>query len=117
MVLQISLPAEASIFRNSHRRICQLMRHPVLWSEETEGLTLCPLDGSKLLKREGLDDPETIKTRLEEYKERTYPLVDYFKEEKVTINEIKGEQAVEEVFHDILKGVGFEPKSSLEPKK
>ena len=81
------------------------MRHPVLWSKETEDLTLCPLDGSKLLRREGLDDPETIKTRLEEYKERTFPLVDYFKEEIIIINEIKGEQTVEKVFQDMLKAI------------
>jgi len=54
------------------------MRHSILFNDETKDLTICPLDGSKLVKREGLDDPKTIKVRLKEYAERTYPIFDYF---------------------------------------
>ena len=54
----------------------------ILYSKETENLTSCPLDGSKLIRRKGLDDLETLKVRLKEYKERTFPLLDYFKEER-----------------------------------
>ena len=102
-IFEILLSAQESIFRNSHRRICELMRHPILWTKETEKLQHCPLDGSKLLKREGLDDPETIKIRLEEYKKRTFPLIDFFKKQKLIVKNINGEQAVGDVFKDILK--------------
>jgi len=104
-VISILLSAEQSIWRNSHRRICKLMRHPILWTKETEHLKHCPLDGSELIKRKGLDDPEVIKTRLKEYKERTFPLINYFKEQVLAIKEIKGEQTVADVFADILKAI------------
>jgi len=102
-VILINISPEETIFRNSHRRICQLMRHPILYNEETKNLKICPLDGSKLIKREGLDDPETIKVRLEEYKKRTYPVLEIFKKEGIKINEINGEQTVANVFADIIK--------------
>ena len=101
--VSIKLSAERSIFRNSHRRICELMRHPIIYNEETNRLTKCPLDGSKLMKREGLDDPETIKVRLKEYEERTYPLIKYFKGQGLKVKEISGSGSVAEVFNEILK--------------
>ena len=104
MVL-IEISAQETIFRNSHRRICELMRHPVLYNKETIKLTMCPLDGSKLMKRKGLDDPETIKVRLKEYEERTLPLLEYFKNQGVKVKKIKGEQSVADVFRDILKTI------------
>ncbi len=102
-VFQILLSPEATIFRNSHRRICELMRHPILWNKETENLKHCPLDGSKLVRRKGLDNPEVIKTRLKEFAERTLPLIDFYKDHKFTIKKFKGEQSVEGLFKDILK--------------
>ncbi len=101
----IKISAKETIFRNSHRRICELMRHPTLYNKETVKLTKCPLDGSKLIRRKGLDDPETIKIRLKEYEERTLPLIDYFKKEGVRVKEINGEQSVSDVFNDILRAV------------
>jgi len=102
-IVLLKLRAEESIWRNSHRRICELMRHPVLYSKETIKLTLCPLDGSKLIKREGLDDPEIIKIRLKEYKERTFPLVDYFKKENLEVKQVDGSPPPAVVFEKILK--------------
>ena len=99
----IEISPEETIFRNSHRRLCELMRHPILYNKETEKLTNCSLDGSKLVKRKGLDDPETIKVRLKEYKERTLPLLEHFEEEKIEVKKINGEQSVAEVFSDIIK--------------
>jgi adenylate kinase len=95
---------KTTILRNNQRKICQLMRHPILSTKkEFLKLTHCPLDGSKLVKRKGLDDPETIKVRLKEYRERTFPLVDYFKKEGLKVKEVNGEQSVADVFRDILK--------------
>jgi adenylate kinase len=98
----IDVGSEETIFRNSNRKICELMRHPILYSKETENLENCPLDGSKLIKRKGLDDPETIRVRLEEYKNRTVPVFDIFKKEGIEINKINGERPVVDVFSDIL---------------
>jgi len=104
-VILLKLSPEQTIWRNSRRRICELMRHPILYTKETAKLTRCPLDGSKLLRRKGLDDPETIKIRLKEYKERTFPLIKYFKEQGLKVKTINGEKSVDAVFKDVLKAI------------
>lgn len=101
----IEIKPEQTIFRNSHRKICELMRHPILFNKETEELTTCPLDGSKLLKREGLDDPETIKVRLKEYADRTMPVFDYFEKNGFKVKKINGEQSVADVYKDVLSAI------------
>lgn len=104
-VFLIDISAKETIFRNSHRRICELMRHPVLYNKETVKLTMCPLDGSKLIRRKGLDDPETVKVRLKEYKERTFPLIELFEKQGMKVKKINGEQSVANVHKDILKTI------------
>jgi len=99
----LEITAETTIFRNSHRKICELIRHPILFNKETEKLTKCPLDGSNLVKREGLDDPEVIKKRLQVFKEQTLPVLEYVKKEGLSVNKINGEQTVSDVFRDILE--------------
>lgn len=105
-VILIEVGAEQTIFRNSHRRICELMRHPILYSEETKNLERCPIDGSKLIRREGLDEPETIKIRIKEYQERTLPLLEYFEKQGMKAQKINGEQSVADVYNDILQRLG-----------
>ncbi len=104
-IVSIELTEDQTIARNSHRRICQLMRHPILYVPETAHLTICPLDGSTLQKREGLDDPETIKVRLKEYRERTLPLFAYFEQQGFSVKKINGNESVSQVFSDITKAL------------
>lgn len=104
-IVLLDVSAEESIFRNSHRRICELMRHPVLHSRETARLKLCPLDGSKLLKRMGLDDPKTIIIRLKEYRERTLPIISLFREQGLTVKRVNGSPAPAIVFKNILRAL------------
>lgn len=105
-VVLIEISPEETIRRNSNRRICKLMRHPILSTEKSFlALKNCPLDGSKLLRRKGLDDIETIKVRLREYRERTLPLISYFKEDGLAVKKINGEQSVEKVHEDILRAI------------
>lgn len=101
----LEIKPEETIYRNSNRRICELMRHSILHNKETEKLTICPIDGSKLIKRKGLDDPETIKVRLKEYKERTFPIFDYLKSKGMDIKKVNGEQSVADVHKDILSAM------------
>lgn len=103
ILLQIS--EKESLFRNSHRRICQLMRHPILYSKETKKLKKCPLDGSPLVKRKGLDEPETIKVRLKEYRERTFPIIKYFQKRKLPIIKINASPPPSIVFKEIIKKI------------
>ena len=104
ILLEIS--AQETIHRNSHRQICELMRHPILYSKENAKLTNCPLDGSKLVRRQGLDDPKTIEVRLERYREQTLPVVDYLKENGFTIAKVNGSPVPAIVFKNILKALG-----------
>ncbi|MFH1968026.1 MAG: nucleoside monophosphate kinase [bacterium] len=101
----LEISAETTVFRNSNRKICELMRHSILFNKETENLTLCPLDGSKLVKRKGLDDKESIKVRIKEYNERTLPMVEYFEKNSIKVKKINGEQSVSDVFENILKAI------------
>lgn len=103
-VFYIKISAEQTIYRNSHRKICDLMRHSILFTKETDKLTTCPMDGSKLVKRE-LDTPETIKVRIKEFQERTFPMIEVYKKRGVPIIEINGEQSVSDVFQDISKSL------------
>ncbi len=104
-LILLEIKPEETIFRNSHRKICELMRHSILFNKETENLTVCPLDGSKLIKRKDLDEPETIKVRLKEYAERTLPMVEYFEKNNIKVKKINGEQTVAEVFKDVLEAI------------
>jgi adenylate kinase len=103
-VILIKLSDKEVIRRNTHRKTCELMRHPILYSKETAKLTRCPFDGSKLLIRKD-DNPEAIKLRLREYRKNTLPLVDYFKKQGLKVKKINGEQSVADVFKDILKAL------------
>lgn len=105
-IVHLDLSVEQSIRRNSHRRICSLLRHPILYSDETKNLTRCPFDGSQLLRRVGLDDPETIEIRFKEYEERTKPMLKFFAAHGFEVKRINGEQTVEQVFKDILEALG-----------
>jgi adenylate kinase len=109
-VIEIQLKDESSIFRNSHRRVCENCGYPVVYSFETEMWKFCPLCGGKIVDRGVLDDPETIKVRLVEYKERTKPVLDYFKERGYQIIEIDGEPLPDVVTQNLfeeLKKVNF----------
>jgi adenylate kinase len=101
----IEIKAETTIFRNSHRRICELIRHSILFSPETENLTKCPLDGSDLVKRKGLDDLETIKKRIEVFKEQTFPVTKIIEKQGLQLHKVNGEQTVSDVHKDIVEAI------------
>ncbi len=104
LVISISVEEDDSIYRNKNRRVCRLMRHSILSHPETVNLTICPVDGSELEKRK-LDDPETIKVRLKEFKELSFPVFNYFRENGVKVEEIDGKGSISDVFSRILKAV------------
>lgn len=100
-VLGIKIGPKASIFRNSHRRICRQCRFSLVYTLENEKLKKCPRCGGELVKRV-LDKPETIKIRLREYKKRTEPIYRFLKERKIKITTINGESSVEKVWQSVL---------------
>ncbi len=102
LVIALQVEEEESIKRNENRRVCTLMRHPIINSPETKDLSICPIDGSPLQKRE-LDKREVIKTRLQEFKEQTLPVLDYLSKQGVFISYVDGKGTVADVFYRVLK--------------
>lgn len=101
-VINLQISAETTLWRNANRKICELMRHSIIFNPETEHLTMCPLDGSALKKREKLDDPETIKVRLKEYAERTSPIIDFYENQGIKVNKVNGEKTIAEVHAEVM---------------
>lgn len=102
-VIEIKLKEETSIFRNSHRRVCENCGYPVVYSFETEMWRFCPMCGGKIVDRGTLDKPETIKVRLVEYRDRTKPVIDYFINRGYSIIEIDGEPLPDIVTQNIFE--------------
>lgn len=105
-IIFLDITPEETIYRNSNRRICELIRHPILFNDETKNLEYCPIDGSKLIRREGLDDVESIKVRIREFEERTLPLIDFFEREGVSVNKVDGAVPPAGVFDQVMKAIG-----------
>ncbi|OGN29146.1 MAG: hypothetical protein A3A33_02700 [Candidatus Yanofskybacteria bacterium RIFCSPLOWO2_01_FULL_49_25] len=101
-IFHITLSEDESVRRNSNRRICKKNRHPIPDLPEFRSMTVCPHDGSELVRRE-LDTPEVARIRYREYLKRTTPVFDFFKERKYPIIEIDGERGIENVSEDIQK--------------
>ncbi|MFH1769131.1 MAG: nucleoside monophosphate kinase [Parcubacteria group bacterium] len=101
-VFHITLPEEESIRRNSKRRICKAERHPIPDIPRYKDIDGCPWDGSEVTTR-ALDNPEVIKERLKEYKNRTEPVIKYMIDRGYSIIEINGNESIESVSHEILK--------------
>jgi len=101
-IIKLEINPETTIFRNSNRKTCELMRHSILFSKETENLTVCPLDGSNLRKRED-DSAEAITVRLNQYAERTFPILEYIEKNGFKMNKINGERSVVDVYKDVLE--------------
>ena len=94
--LLIDVPEEEVIRRLGGRRTCEKAGH-VFHVEfnppEKEGV--CDVDGSRLIIRDD-DKPEVIRHRLEQYREKTEPLVSYY-EDKGLLRRIDGTASPDEV--------------------
>ncbi len=103
-VLFIDVPDEEVLRRNSKRRVCSscgkiyhLESNPPL----KEGLCDC---GGKLFIRED-DKEEVIMERLRVYREKTAPLIDFYKNNGLLFS-VDGCGSVEEVHSRIIKTIG-----------
>lgn len=100
-IISINISADASLFRNKQRRVCELNRHPIPSLTENKHLAFCPIDGSPIISRED-DAPETIKKRYQVYLAETEPILDFLIKKGYNLITINGEQSIEEVHRDIL---------------
>jgi adenylate kinase len=111
----IEVPEEEVIRRLGGRRTCEAEGH-VFHVEfnppEKDGL--CDIDGSKLIVRED-DSPEVIKHRLEQYHEKTEPLVSYYEDQGI-LQRLEGAHPpdeVEERIHALLATLRREEEEGM----
>ncbi|MCI0524428.1 MAG: adenylate kinase [Acidobacteria bacterium] len=101
--MRVGVREETLFKRLTGRRTCAKcgeIYNTYLRPPKLEGV--CDLDGAPLTHRSD-DNPESVRKRLEEYRQSTAPLIDYYRESGRLI-EVDGELPVEEVFEK-LRGV------------
>ncbi len=101
--IRLDISEETTIERNSKRVICSQGGFPIFNKEDEER---CEREGGTPEKRI-LDDPEVIKVRLKEYRERTYPSIERLKEEGYNVLEVDGSPAPDDVFESILRALNM----------
>ena len=95
-VLYLNVPDEEIIMRLSGRltcRNCQATYHRVFTPPKVEGI--CDVCGGELYQRAD-DSEETVKRRLEIYKENTAPLIEYYRDKGLLV-EVDGVGVLEEI--------------------
>ncbi len=100
-VILINISKKESYNRLTKRKQWNKCGQLFPWIGEFKNLKKCNKCGGKLVVRPD-DNLASIKKRLEEYKNKTVPVVNLYKKrgELIVIN---GEQSIENVFKDILK--------------
>lgn len=100
LVIDIYIDAEDTIWRNTHRKICQACGKPIPFLPETENLRECPVCGSKLVTRK-LDKLEIIRERIAAYQRDTQPAMDYLVNHNL-LTKVDGKQSMEKVSRAIM---------------
>jgi adenylate kinase len=94
--LLIEVPDEEVVRRLGGRRTCAKNGHIFhVEFDPPKEPDVCDIDGSRLVTRED-DKPEVIRHRLEQYREKTEPLVGYY-EDKGLLRRVDGAQSPDEV--------------------
>ena len=102
LALEVDVKDEVIIERMIGRRVCSVCGetyHVTMMPPEVDDV--CDLCQGELIHRED-DKPETVLKRLQVYRERTEPLVDYYKEKGI-LKAVDGDRDYLEVFADIRK--------------
>jgi adenylate kinase len=100
-VMNIEVEDEELLRRLTGRRTCKncgAMFHVLFQPPKKEGS--CDRCGGPLYQRED-DEEETIRTRLQEYRKRTAPLIHYYLQQK-TLRLIKGVGGQDQIFERIV---------------
>lgn len=98
-VVSLEVPEEELVRRLSARRVCEGCGE-VTRVAATAG-DACPACGGRLVQRPD-DRPETVRRRLQVYREETEPVLRWYRDADVRVLEVDGTGEVEEV-HDRLR--------------
>ena len=102
-VIFIKISDKEAISRLTKRRQCKKCKRLIPWIGKFKKLKKCDKCGGKLEVRAD-DKLKAIKKRLDEFKEHTIPVINYYKKQGKVV-EINGQQSIEKVFQDILKSL------------
>jgi adenylate kinase len=104
LVFDFEVPREELMRRLSGRRLCpkcQATYHLTTQPPKRDGI--CDVCGTELVQRD--DDKEAVvERRLQEYDERTFPLIEYYRARTRTV-QIDGYRPKDVVFQDLLSAV------------
>jgi adenylate kinase len=99
--LLIDVPDEVAVRRISGRRMCQKAGHVYhVDTNRPKHDNVCDIDGSRLIQRDD-DNEETVRRRLDVYRDQTAPLIDYY-EERGLLKRFDGQRSPTEV-HDHIR--------------
>ena len=97
-VLYLDVPEEELVRRLSGRRVCDecgLVTHVDDLSKDEDGAR-CPECGGELVQRED-DRPETVRRRLEVYRDETEPVLAWYRSSSVPVRRVDGTGTVDRV--------------------
>ncbi len=103
-VILINIDEKTLEKRITGRRICENCKAIYNINDEASSPkveSICDNCGGKLYQRND-DNLESFKTRYQMYKEKTEPIIEYYRDKKV-LKEVNGEDTVENVFKKIDK--------------
>ncbi len=102
-VIDISVNLDKLLKRITGRRVCSKCGESY-HVDTLNGSTTCVRCGADLIHRAD-DNEETVKNRLEVYKDQTEPLIDYYKKAGKLVT-VDGDKTIDEVFSEIVKILG-----------
>ena len=102
--LLIDVPTDFILERMTGRRVCPSCgaSYHIKFNPAVDGK--CGLCGTEVVQRKD-DTEETVKERLDVYKEQTQPLIDFYKEKEL-LSVVDGTKAINEVFENICDVLG-----------
>lgn len=92
-VIRLDVPEEELVRRLSGRRVCEACGAVVPGSRGGDECTEC---GGRLVQRED-DRPETVRRRLDVYREQTEPVLERYRSSPVPVHGVDGTGSVEEI--------------------
>ncbi len=100
-VINLEVDLDKLVDRITGRRVCEKCGES--YHVSTKKDDICEKCGGKLIQRAD-DTEETVKSRLNVYKNETAPLINFYKKQGVLKN-VDGMKSIEEVFEEISKAL------------
>jgi adenylate kinase len=97
-VIYLKVPVDELLRRLSGRLVC-----PTCQRTYPPGTVACEAEGSPLVQRED-DKPEAVRPLIEIYLEKTVPVLDHYRDERL-VSEIDGRGTIDEISHQVLNAV------------